>query len=126
MSDHVRSPTGRRVGAQCGPREQNQESLPPSPPLTAYKPGFCANGHTGEVAPTQLELGGPPYPICRKCNTEAAEYRDDVRGYAPSDDDEHQGDFRRAVTKAFNRVVHPEVRGPKWFYAPRHRGEGVR
>lgn len=105
------------------PREANQTSLPPSPPETAYRRGWCANGHEGEVAPTQLEVGGPAYPICRRCNQEPAEYRDDFRGY-DAEPEISEGDFRKAVTKAFNRVVHREVRGPKWFYAPRHRAVG--
>lgn len=127
-----RQPSPRRSYGNVGPaapREENQTALPPSPPVNAYRPGFCANGTSaccGDVAPTQLELGGPRFPICLRCNTEAAEYRSaEVRGY-DVDEDEYGGDFRKAVTKAFNATVHREVRGPKWFYAPRHRGEGVR
>jgi hypothetical protein len=118
---------GNVTGAPIGAREQDQTSTPPSPPSNAYRAGWCANGHDGEVAPTQLEIGGPTYPICRGCNTEAAVYRDDYRGYYADDDDRgSEGDFRAAVSKAFNRVVPAEVRGPKWFYAPRHRGEAGR
>lgn len=40
-------------------------------PTPAARPGTCATcGRPGQVTPTQLDPGGPEYPICERCNTE--------------------------------------------------------
>ena len=109
----------RTSGGPNAARETNQAPISPAPPSNAYRPGWCANGHAGDVAPTQLDAGGPTYPICRRCNTEAAVYRDEFRG-CRVDAEGTDDDFRLAVTRAFRRTVPAEARGPRWFLAPRH------
>lgn len=106
-------------------KETNQTSTPLPPPSNAYRQGTCANQTSqcnDEVAPTQLDEGGPAFPLCRHCNSEPAVYRSDYRGATIDTEDSTDDDFRLAVERAFRRTVPAEVRGPRYFYAPRVRG----
>jgi hypothetical protein len=103
------NPPHRTLGV---PNDRNQVEIPAPPREERYRLGWCANGCGElEVALTQLEPGGPAYPLCRSCNHDEAEYRDDYRGAIAPEEDIMDGAFRQRVASAYNRIVPAKLRG---------------
>lgn len=98
------NPPHRARGAKT---ERSRAEPPKAPDDHEYAPGWCANGcGTRDVAPTQLDAGGPYFKLCRVCNGQAEEVRRPQieRGHEPPTQ-LFTGDFRKQVALATKRIT---------------------